>query len=129
MVAIRTHHSLFTPIMDLYRNVVVPPVLNHIFLHISCIVLLCISCAAPLNQDGNVIFTAKSHKSFYNLEMLVRRETEDVDRQQTANVHSRRKRSVVFTMDEIDTLLSLHQEYRRDVNPEAANMEYMVCNN
>ena len=80
--------------------------------------LLCQNIVLTDNQETDGIITASSHKSFYNLETLV---------ENKANKHSRSKRSVDFTPDEIETLITLHQEYRRDVSPPATNMEYMVC--
>ena len=80
--------------------------------------LLCQSVVITYNKETDGIVTASSHKSFYGLETLV---------ENKARKHSRSKRSVVFTPDEIERLITLHQDYRRDVSPSATNMEYMVC--
>ena len=86
--------------------------------------VLCCRCVVLCYKDFDAeITTATSHKSFFNLETLIQ-----TNSQQDNYPHLRRtKRSVVFTPEEIDSMISLHQKYRGNISPEAANMEYMVC--
>ncbi|XP_072024310.1 peptidase inhibitor 15-like isoform X2 [Amphiura filiformis] len=112
----RTRNSFLNPNLGVYKRKWCTTVWEIVFISIF---LLCDRVLASSNQDTDGIVTAISHKSFYNLETLAKKLDHDME-------HSRKKRSVVFTPEEIEIMLSLHQEYRRDVFPEAANMEYMT---